>query len=354
VIEGRGRRPDPKKRIVDNIPEPKMTKIRDPPVIAVRPEPILSEKTNPESVVHLEKSSETVRSENSVGTKRQFVFSNDNDLDDLDDNFDDAENVVPPKKTKLDKNLNDNSAKVGDKKSRKIDDKKSTKSDEKDSSANVAKESSDSSFSISQDFPTTSTQIEINVGHTMTETSKTDRYVPPKSLDISPLSNKTLSKLRAFLAPPKDEDDVDRSSKTDEGNGTSIVDRNVANQTSIVNKNVTNQTSKVDRDSSVAAQKSKNVDVGSSKISVDEGNGSSMVDSNVTDQTTNIDTTRSSISNVKLPTKITRMPSVGKNSVVSVDSFRLKMPGDVQERQRSVLASLFSDPADDNFDDLEF
>ncbi len=336
MIEGRGRRPDPKKRIVDNIPEPKMTKIRDPPVIAVRPEPILSEKTNPESVLHSEKSSETVRSENSVGTKRQFVFSNDNDLDDLDDNFDDAENVVPPKKTKLDKNLNDNSAKVGD--------KKSTKSDGKDSS--------DSSFSISQDFPTTSTQIEINVGQTMTETSKTDRNVP-KSLDISPLSNKTLSKLRAFLAPPNDDDDVDRSSKTDEGNGTSIVDRNVTNQTSIVNKNVTNQTSKVDRDSSVAAQKSKNVVV-ASKISVDEGNGSSVVDSNVTDQTTNIDTTRSSISNVKLPTKITRMPSVGKNSVVSVDSFRLKMPGDVQERQRSVLASLFSDPSDDNFDDLEF
>jgi len=353
VIEGRGRRPDPKKRIVDNIPEPKMTKIRDSPIIAARPEPILSEKTNPESVVHWEKSSETVRSENSVGTKRQFVFSNDNDLDDLDDNFDDAENVVPTKKTKLDKNLNDNSAKVGDKKSNKIYGKKSTKSDEKDSSENVDKESSDSSFSISQDFPTTSTQIEINVGQTVTETSKADRNVPPKSLDISPLSNKTLSKLRAFLAPPKDEDDLDRSSKTDEGNGTSIVDRNVANQTSIVNKNVTNQTSKVDIDSSVAAQKSKNVDV-ASKISVDEGNGSSVVDSNVTDQTTNIDTTRSSISNVKLPTKITRMPSVGKNSVVSVDSFRLKMPGDVQERQRSVLASLFSDPSDDNFDDLEF
>ena len=326
VIEGRGKLPVEKRSIEEN-PNSKMTKIRKLPEIETRPEPILSKKTISESVLRSEKSSESIRPEKNVGTKRQFVFSNDSDLEDLEVNFDDLENDVSSKKTKLDKSLDDRSTNVVQQTLTKI----------------VGDNSINSSFSVSQDFPTTSTQIANNARPTLAETSKADQNESTKSVDLSPLSNKTLSKLRAFLAPPKE--NSDSSSKTDEGNGTSIVDKDVTKQTSIVDKNVTKQTPNVGKDSSCFSETSKvdNNDV-TSKSSADEGNGSSIVATNVVHKT-------STDANI-VPKKSlsTNFPSVVKNRVVLTD----KKPSNVEDRQRSILASIFSDPSEVNFDDLDF
>ncbi len=82
-------------------------------------------------------------------------------------------------------------------------------------------------FSITQDTPVTSAQIEIStkpkIGSSNNLGSETTSKIDSS---ISPVSIKTLSKFRAFAAPPKEENvKSSKTSLTVEGNGTSIVDK---------------------------------------------------------------------------------------------------------------------------------
>jgi hypothetical protein len=76
--------------------------------------------------------------------------------------------------------------------------------------------------SSSMDFPKTSTQIETR------DVKKVEKGPKDKITDksISPVSTKTLSKLRAFMAPSRDDADTNvTSSKNDEGKGMSIISK---------------------------------------------------------------------------------------------------------------------------------
>ena len=263
-----------------------------------------------------------------AGAKRKFLFSDDKDLEDLDDNFDDLDQV-PSKKCKIDKNvamnvelkisgMSSSENKVGEEESEKklnrtVDDMSIFDIDPSQFDETETKNvDSLDTFCISQDTPVTSTQIEVSTKPKIV--SSNDSGIKTASgvySSISPLSIKTLSKLRAFAAPPKEENvEPSKTSLVDEGNGTSIVDKEAFH----IEK--------------------------ASKISIDEGTGSSIVDS-------------------KLSKDSPKEEIIKRSNVVdnSKEVFPLKKPTtkafDV-EHQRSLLASVFSDPFDDNLDDLDF
>ncbi len=272
-------------------------------------------------------------SASNAGTKRKFIFSDDKDLEDLDDDFDDLDEVIPSKKCRVVKNFslsvapevsemsssenkvvsdqNDEDQLSDQKLNRTVDDMSIFDIDPSQFDETEMKNESFDTFSITQDIPVTSTQIEISTKPKIRSSNDSGSKTTSKmDSSISPVSIKTLSKLRAFAAPPKEENvKPSKTSLTDEGNGTLIVDK---------------ETFHIER---------------ASKISIDEGNGSSIVDSKLLKDSPKED--------------IVKRSNVVDNSKDVFPSKKTTKTLDI-ERQRSLLASVFSDPFEDNLDDLDF
>ena len=378
VIEGRGKRSEPIPQrtvselvIQDSIPNPIIQDSKSKPILqdndtkltaenevlnsensgtrhlsgVTKIKPIQNQNSGlcPKSTI-----STTCVAVSDAGFKRKFLFSDDKDLEDLDDNFDDLDQV-PSKKCKIDKKVEQKASGMSSSEN-KVDEEESEKKlnrtvddmsifDIDPSQFDETETKNDDSldtFCISQDTPVTSTQIEVSTKPKIV--SSNDSGIKTASgvdSSISPLSIKTLSKLRAFAAPPKEENvEPSKTSLVDEGKGTSIVDKETFHieKGSKISIDEGNGSSIVDKETFRIEK--------ASKISIDEGNGSSIVDS-------------------KLSKDSPKEEIIKRSNVVdnSREFFQLKKPTtkafDV-ERQRSLLASVFSDPFDDNLDDLDF
>ena len=412
VIENRGKPPPPPppppppkpQATKPKTPTPQkpehstLTRIKSPnlaPNAGLCPEPVLSVTSRTSTLPESTK-------------KRQFLFSNDKDLEDLDDDiFDDFNVTTPtPKRSKIDskeslaKNSTpdtviieqsvDNSSPISE-----MNQHVETPSAaaETNISQNSTADTTFGDFSFS--FPETSTQIESHGNKTSSKPCS--KSTDLSTSDTSPiLSTKTLSKLRAFAAPAAKDDLAEKSSRTcfDEGNGTSVVgksDDKDSTNFSAANKNTTKPSfNRSVKDSAKNARSvtsklaafaatlpAKNVNPeDSSKTFFDEGNGTSIVDKSDEKDSTNLTVVnKNSTESVErksffdegngssiiekdqsLVDRTKKSPPPKNDTKENRPIFAemsAKFNLDV-ERQRSLLASVFSDHNSDNFDDLDF
>jgi hypothetical protein len=363
TIENRGKPPAPRPPKLPTPHQSNLTRIKSPthaPNTGLCPESVLSQ--NSRTVSEFTKR---------VNSKRQFLFSNDKELEDLDDIFDDFDNVTPSsKRPKIESKkstdemltpdtviINDNISSEDSERVEKVENpsaetiivQKTVAADtigdfsvpdavndpvEKVKTPStgtgiVDKSAADDTFGdFSFSFPETSTQIDSPSKQTPSKTNKclskndkVSKELSKMSDNTSPvLSTKTLSKLRAFAAPPLKDDVAEQSSNVDEGNGTSIVDKS--------NEKGSTAFSIVDKNSKDSIKK---------KRSFDKGNGSSIVD----DDSSLVDG-----ANKNFPPKSDKKESRSKFAELSTNLDA--------EKQRSMLASVFSDHNSENFDDLDF
>ena len=331
-----------------------------------KPEPLLTEvKTKP-------KQETAGPGTSSSTTKRHFLAAvNDDDFDLLDDL--DFDKVPAAKKLKPDvaqesvvkleaEDFAFEVPKIGNK-AKDLSGRKSSDSSE-DSAFNSSLFSPksikfDPVRSSANSPPRTSTQIDSG------STNKAKKTPEPQKAreTISPVSIKTLSKLRAFMAPPKD--DVKPSKRVSDPAGSiSVLEKSTKMATA-----------------SVIVEESWKVD--GSKVSVDEGRGTSVFD----DEDLNV---LMSLSDCPAPGFATKVPSKapGKAEKVLPENLQgsdepvptksgagfgaVPKPepkfvwnsaaaagaksdsDDDDDKRRSMLASFFSDVVNDNLDDLEF